>query len=284
MVFATLLAAWSAVLACAEPRVEFYSRASAQGEALLIVVRGLPRAPRGRFLGQPLSFVPGRNGDHLAIAGIDLEAAAGSTHLELDMLDETDTPHLWSSEVRVERKKFPTQKLQVDDRYVQLAPADERRSEQEALRLKRLFAQVSEPLLAKSRFSAPIPGALSGGRFGERRIFNDVPKSPHAGADLSAKAGTPVQAPAAGRVALAEDLFYSGLTVIVDHGLGLYTFYGHLSRIDVRAGQSLAPGETLGLVGATGRTTGPHLHWAARLQGARVDPFSLTALPLNDYL
>ncbi len=123
----------------------------------------------------------------------------------------------------------------------------------------------------------PLAG-VKGRNFGRRRIFNDKPRSPHSGTDLSAPEGTPVEAAAAGRVALAEDLYFSGNLVVLDHGGGVYTLYAHLSRIDVEVGQPVKAGEIVGLVGATGRVTGAHLHWGARIGEARVDPASLLDL------
>jgi murein DD-endopeptidase MepM/ murein hydrolase activator NlpD len=111
--------------------------------------------------------------------------------------------------------------------------------------------------------------------FGQRRILNGQPRSPHAGVDFGARRGAPVVAPARGRVVLAEPLFFSGRTVILDHGLGLFSLYGHLSTLSVKVGQRVETGTPLGAVGATGRATGPHLHWAVRLGGARVDPLAL---------
>lgn len=274
-----LLLLLEAALFAAEPRVEVQSRATAPGEAVLIAVKGGTGTPRGRLAGSDLNFEPGRSGSYFALSAFDLEAATGSVRLELE-IPTADGPHLWSSELSVEAKEFPRQELTVEDKYVALAPADEARADREAARLKAVFAEVSKPLRAR-RFASPIPGAVSG-RFGERRVFNGVPKSPHSGADLKAKAGAPVKAPADGRVALVGALFYSGKTVVLDHGLGLYTVYAHLSRVDVKPGQLVKAGRRLGAVGATGRVTGPHLHWGARLRGARVDPFSLVALPLAD--
>jgi murein DD-endopeptidase MepM/ murein hydrolase activator NlpD len=122
---------------------------------------------------------------------------------------------------------------------------------------------------------APIPGAKDGRNFGHRRVFNGQPRSPHSGADLRAAKGTPVYAANRGRVVLAKNLFYSGNTVFIDHGLGLYTTYLHFSEIKVEPGEIVERGQLIGLAGATGRVTGPHLHWGVRIVDARVDPFSL---------
>jgi murein DD-endopeptidase MepM/ murein hydrolase activator NlpD len=109
-------------------------------------------------------------------------------------------------------------------------------------------------------------------------VFNGQRRSPHNGADFPAGTGTPVKAPNAGRIVAARDLYFSGQTVIIDHGTGLFSTLAHLSRIDVREGDSVEPGDVVGLVGATGRVTGPHLHWALRVSGARVDPMSALAV------
>jgi murein DD-endopeptidase MepM/ murein hydrolase activator NlpD len=127
-------------------------------------------------------------------------------------------------------------------------------------------------------FETPLPGYEASGSFGKRRIFNEKPRSPHSGEDISAPAGTPVRAPARGRVVLAKALFFLGNTVVLDHGFGLFSFYGHLSSIGVEPGTIVEGGEVLGKVGATGRVTGAHLHWGVRLGDARVNPMDLLTL------
>ena len=132
-------------------------------------------------------------------------------------------------------------------------------------------------MLWNEPFKVPIPGE-TGTNFGHRRIFNGQPRAPHAGADLHAATGTPIHATNRGRVVLAKHLFFTGNTVILDHGLGVYSLYAHLSRIEVKRGVMVSSGQLLGLAGATGRVTGPHLHWGMRVQGARVDPFTLVEI------
>jgi hypothetical protein len=266
----------------AAEEVSILGRGAFPGEALLIVVnrRDLASAPSGTLLGKTLDFYPLASGGWATIAGIDLDAPLGAATLSLT-LPEAGGPRALTRPVDVRPKTFPTRRLTVDDRYVRLSPADQARVDGEQARTAAIYAR-SGPARFAGMFSSPIPGAASA-RFGERRVFNGVPKDPHSGADLRAAAGTPVRAPAGGRVVLADDLFYSGDTVILDHGLGLFTVYAHLSRIDVRENQDVAAGHVLGLVGATGRVTGPHLHWGVKLRGARVDPFALTELPLDRY-
>jgi len=127
-------------------------------------------------------------------------------------------------------------------------------------------------------FQVPVEGAKDGRNFGHRRVFNGQPRAPHSGADLRAKSGTPIYAANRGRIVLAKDLFYSGNAVFIDHGMGLYTSYLHLSEIRVAVGDFVERGQLLGLSGATGRVTGPHLHWGVRILDARVDPFSLVRI------
>ena len=128
-------------------------------------------------------------------------------------------------------------------------------------------------------FRLPVDAPVREKSFGSRRVLNGTPRSPHSGVDLAARQGQPVVAPAPGRVALAEDLYFSGGTVILDHGAGVFTSYFHLSKIDARIGELVAEGAGIGAVGATGRATGPHLHWSARVDGARVNPLGLLKLP-----
>lgn len=275
-----MLLALLAALCAAEPAVHVKGRAAAPGEVLLVVVErhAGPRPPEGRFGGEPLRFHKTRRGAWLAFAGIDLDVPPGPRRLQVDLGDR-----VWDNEVLVEEKDFPTQRLRVRQRYVTPPADDASRAEEESKRLRALFdSVVDEPLFGGS-FVSPIEGAASS-RFGERRVFNDQPRAPHSGADLRAPLGAPIHAPAGGRVVLVADLFYQGKTVILDHGYGLQSLYAHLSETLVAEGQRVTQGTVLGKVGATGRVTGPHLHWAVKAGGARVDPFSLTALDLRAWL
>jgi murein DD-endopeptidase MepM/ murein hydrolase activator NlpD len=156
------------------------------------------------------------------------------------------------------------------------AAAELERIRTEAARLETIFDTVTVPDHLET-FVQPIPG-VAGSNFGTRSIFNGEARAPHAGTDFRGATGTPIAAPAGGRVVLAEELFFTGNTVVIDHGLGLYSLLAHLSRIDAHVGDGVVRGTTVGLLGATGRVTGPHLHWTVRLNGARVDPLSLVAL------
>lgn len=174
--------------------------------------------------------------------------------------------------LRVSSYPYEVQRITLqDDSQVNLSAADLERVRKENHRIAGLWS-----LESARRFSLPLAPPLnplpSGGRFGSRRFFNDQPRSPHSGADFVADSGTPVLAAAAGTVALAGDFFFSGKSVFLDHGDGLVSMYFHLSGIAVEQGDSVDRGEILGLVGATGRATGPHLHFGVRWHRARIDP------------
>ena len=126
-------------------------------------------------------------------------------------------------------------------------------------------------------FVRPVPQAANS-RFGTRSIFNGQPRNAHGGADFLSPAGTPIHAPNAGRVVIARDLYFSGGTVIIDHGQGLFSMLAHMSAIDVHEGDRIQAGDVVGKVGATGRVTGAHLHWAVRVDDSRVDPLSVLHL------
>jgi murein DD-endopeptidase MepM/ murein hydrolase activator NlpD len=165
-----------------------------------------------------------------------------------------------------------------DDSKVHLSAADLARNEREQAAVAALWSRRGP-----ARFTLPLAPPLvplpAGGRFGARRIFNGEPRSPHTGIDFPAPAGTPVLAVADGRVVLAANHFFSGNSVFIDHGGGLISMYFHLSAIAVKEGEEVRRGERLGAVGATGRVTGPHLHFGLRWHGARIDPQLLLGPP-----
>jgi murein DD-endopeptidase MepM/ murein hydrolase activator NlpD len=132
--------------------------------------------------------------------------------------------------------------------------------------------------LWQGKFRIPLDGVTTGGNFGKRRVLNGTPSSPHTGVDMPALTGTPVHAAQRGRVVLAEELYFSGNTVLIDHGLGVYTLYGHFSETDAKPGDMVEAGTIIGKVGATGRVTGPHLHWGLTINRARVNALSLTSI------
>jgi murein DD-endopeptidase MepM/ murein hydrolase activator NlpD len=170
--------------------------------------------------------------------------------------------------------QFPTRKLTVDPSFVTPPPDALPRIEREAREIAAIWESSSRVKLWDGPFLPPVPDPANSA-FGTRSVFNGQPRAPHGGADFLSGAGTPVKAPGGGRIVLAGSLYYTGGTVVIDHGLGLFSLMAHLSAIDVQTGDLVKAGDAIGKVGATGRVTGPHLHWSVRANGARVDPLSL---------
>jgi murein DD-endopeptidase MepM/ murein hydrolase activator NlpD len=212
-----------------------------------------------------------------ALVAIDLDTKPGRYGVELFGVDR-DGKHLAGSSVlAVAAKKFPTRRLMVEEKYVS-PPADVlARIEAERERVNGIFAATTPERLWQGPFLLPVPGSVISG-FGKRSVYNGRPRSPHAGVDFRGAAGTPIRAPNAGIVVLAANLYYSGNTVILDHGLGLYSYLGHMSHFSVREGDRVQSGDIVGKIGATGVVTGPHLHWTVRLIASRIDPLSLVYL------
>jgi murein DD-endopeptidase MepM/ murein hydrolase activator NlpD len=205
-----------------------------------------------------------------ALAGVDLETTPGAYQLriERDSVVTTRTLHVIAKTFRVRR-------LRVAEAFVN-PPAHT--LEQIALDQRTVAEAYARdtPQLWSGVFILPVSGTPTS-NFGTRSYYNGQPRAPHAGVDFMSAPGTPVYAPNHGVVALAAPLYFTGNTVIVDHGGRLLSVFAHLSEIDVGPGDLVAPQTVVGLVGATGRVTGPHLHWSVRLNGARVDPMSLIA-------
>jgi murein DD-endopeptidase MepM/ murein hydrolase activator NlpD len=264
---ASLLAlALAAPAPCDPALLRLGASAMAQGSVIEVeAAAGVAAAWDGR----PLRFwQEAPAGPSRALLGVDLERTPGPAHLEV-IRDGVAC----RAAVEVVAGDFPERELRVGQRYVELSARDRARANREAARLRAVYAKVSDRIW-RGPFRLPVAVDPSP-NFGQRRILNGQPRSQHAGVDFGARRGTPVHAPARGKVVLAEPLFFSGRTVVLDHGLGLFSLYGHLHTSAVRVGQVVEPGARLGSVGATGRATGPHLHWAVRLNGARVDPLAL---------
>ena len=206
--------------------------------------------------------------------GIDLDTKPGAHEFSYVMGEDRGTLTF-----NVKERAFETESLTVEKKYTAPSKETQARIEREAKELEEIWQRVTRDRLWGKAFVRPASGPL-GSAFGLRRVFNKKPKSPHAGVDIKAPAGAEVVAANHGKVVLARDLFFTGNTVIIDHGLGLYTVYAHLSRIDVEAGATVERAARIGLVGATGRATGPHLHFGVKLAGARVDPATLPGMLL----
>jgi murein DD-endopeptidase MepM/ murein hydrolase activator NlpD len=213
-----------------------------------------------------------------ALFGVDLTKAAGDFPLKISAQQQDGESTECSTSITVKEGRFPTENLQVNNQFVEPDAAQLKRADEESQRLREIFDRVTPERLWRGRFRIPLDGVTTGGNFGRRRVLNGHPGSPHTGVDFPAPTGTLVHAAQRGRVVLAEPLYFSGNTVIVDHGLGIYTFYGHFSAFSVKAGDIVEAGAVLGKVGATGRVTGPHLHWGLTVNKARVNALQIVTL------
>jgi murein DD-endopeptidase MepM/ murein hydrolase activator NlpD len=263
---------------------------SSQGSLLLLEVRSrmLMSELSGEWNGRAVAFWQATNsqpasktatGDlRRAILGVDLEKAPGTYPVVVHVRTASGKPATCTVQIPILQGKFATESLHVEKEFVEPDPEQIKRANEERDRLRAIFDQVTPQKLWTGDFRVPLDGVTTGGNFGKRRILNGQPGSPHSGVDFPASTGTPVHAAQNGRVVLAQELFFSGNTVVIDHGLGIYTFYGHLSEIGVKLGDDLESGQVLGKVGATGRVTGPHLHWGLTVERARVNPLHLVKL------
>ena len=212
------------------------------------------------------------------LVGVDFAAKTGGERFDVEAQDPCGATHRANLGLRVRDGGFPSQRLTLEPKYVEPPESEKERIASDHEKVERVWASGEAERRWRGAFALPVPGTKPGA-FGARRVLNGQTKSRHGGVDMAAAEGTPVLASAAARVALAEDLYFSGGTVILDHGGGLFTTYFHLSRIDVHAGDVVAAKQAIALVGATGRATGPHLHWGARLHDKRVNPLGLLRLP-----
>lgn len=245
------------------------------GVALLTWRDPSPRQLTVTFNGHSFSLANTTDGTQ-TLLGVPLGTPSGSLPVKVEVQDAAGRSQTYLETVKVVRTPHPVERLSLPPAMV--APQDPKiiaRIQQDQARLKQLFATDTSPCWAT--FSAPVGDAV-GSVFGLRRILNGQPRSPHGGVDFRSPAGRPVQATANGRVALADELYFTGNTVILDHGGQLFSIYAHLQQIDCRPGDEIRAGAILGTVGKTGRASGPHLHWGVRLRGDRIDPQALLKL------
>ncbi len=268
-----------AVPAAAQPldvTVSHRARGLFPGEAVLlrVEVSGPLTEVRAAVFDETIRFYPAPDGAWYGLVGIDLLVEPGDYDVALRIMPETGDGlgHVYT--LKVEHKAYQTRQLTVAPRYVEPPPEVGERIAREAQQQRAIFATATEERLWRGSWRRPVAGPATSA-FGSRSVFNGQPRSPHSGADFRAAEGTPVTAPNVGKVVLTGDTYFSGGSVILDHGWGLYSYFAHLSAILVEEGDLVEPGQVIGHAGATGRVTGPHLHWTLRLNGARVDPLSL---------
>jgi murein DD-endopeptidase MepM/ murein hydrolase activator NlpD len=216
------------------------------------------------------------------LIGVDLEQVPGPMDVRAEATDARGRPLRGKRAIRVLDAHYPVQHLSVPRPFVELDAETLERVTREKAGLDRLWETARPDRLWRRPFRVPLDGAGPGWGFGVRRIINGQPRSPHTGTDFTASPGTPVLAANGGIVVLVADHFFAGTSVVLDHGLGLYTMYFHLQESLVREGQHVDQGEAIARVGSSGRATGPHLHWGARLHGARIDPQDLLQISSLD--
>ena len=225
------------------------------------------QAPQASYQGRPVLVVKEQDARWLAIVGVPLTIKPGSQQITAKTANGTRTLNF-----TVASKQYPEQRITLkNQRQVNPNPAD----------LKRIDGELAEQISAYRSFTPgtpsnllldkPVSGPLSS-KFGVRRFFNGEERNPHAGLDFAVPAGTPIKSPAAGKVILIGNYFFNGNTVFVDHGQGFISMFCHMSKVDVKVGQTVTRGGVVGRVGSTGRATGPHMHWNVSLNDARVDP------------
>ena len=243
----------------------------------------------GEWLGHKITFFKEEDDKTwFALAGVDVEAPAGPSSLKITAYSQ-EKPRDLSIEIPIRPAHYRTTTITVEPKFVEPGPEDQKLIEAASKAKEAAFAAAendgADRPLWSGNFQAPVKAAATDS-FGTRRVFygktgNGKLASIHKGTDFRAPTGTPVLAGNSGTVILAQKLFYEGNCVMVDHGLGLMSISMHLSRIDVKPGQQVTRGQPLGLSGATGRVTGPHLHWAIRWQGVMFDPVKLLHLNLS---
>ncbi len=279
-VAALLLISGSAGASVQGLSIEVRSRSLRQGEAVLVTVSTPADTPSitVKAFGSQWPAFRVTSTSWRALIGIDLDCRPGT----YPVTAESGGDHALRAthDLTVVKRDVRVRVLKVAPDYVNPPPDLLARIRSEAQFMTAVYEHSTPEPDWDNGLRRPVAEAANSS-FGTRSVFNGEPRSPHAGTDFLSPAGTPIAAPAAGRIVGARELFVTGNTVIIDHGLGVFSMLAHLSRIDVHEGDAVQAGDILGLVGATGRVTGPHLHWAMRIGSARVDPLSALALFTN---
>ncbi len=252
------------------------NRPLTQGDLLKISLEA-PSVLRAEahFDGLDLPFVSSRNNMELfALIGAGLETAPGAHDLHVDIFFSRNRHKEFTIKLNVAEGTFPQKKITVAQKYVAPSPEEERRIQEELKIVASAYRNPETKWRGAGAFIYPVKGGISG-TFGDKRLFNDGYVSRHRGIDLRSPRGNEVRASNGGTVVLVHDLYYAGTTVIINHGAGLFSIYCHLSEAHVEKGDVIRKGAVIGRIGATGRVTGPHLHWGMKLQDRFVNPLSL---------
>ncbi len=270
------------------PVIRLAYRSLQPGEPVLVYLEsdGTVRSAMVTFLEQTAELRPTRSsrtapggGSVFAFLGIDVQTKPGAYVLTVKVRKAGGLIETIRKELLVVDRKFPSAKLQLKPEYVTPPASVQERIRREAELVALAMSVVTPAWLGDGSFIAPSEAA-SWSNFGQRRLNNNVLQSLHTGVDLRVPFGGPIHAANAGRVVMASDLYLGGKTVIIDHGLGVFSTYGHMSKLLVKRGEAVTKGQTVGLCGTSGRSTGPHLHWSVKILSARVDPEAMLRLPL----
>lgn len=266
-----MLASLAATLLLAAPAIELAPPAARPGDAVLVRVTGLAEPPRGTVAGHALTFW--REGDEWrALVALPAELSPGTMAVRVE-----GPGAALVADLELVDPGFSVRALTVARRFVEPPAAVRRRIAADRKVFARAFARPFAPPLFQGRFDWPRQARTSG-RYGDQRTFNGKRASVHYGLDVVGPVGAPIAAANDGEVVIVRDAYMSGRTVVLWHGAGVFTTYFHLSRVDVKLGQRLRRGEVLGALGATGRVTGPHLHWGVKVGGLYVDPESILGI------
>ncbi|MFZ5957443.1 peptidoglycan DD-metalloendopeptidase family protein [Pseudomonas knackmussii] len=265
--FCLLVATFLALPAHAEGFISRTLNKPVPGGVAVVQLGSEGPAPTARYQGKPVLVVKEEGRDWIAIVGIPLTTKPGQQQIQVQQAGQARTLPF-----TVGSKHYREQRITLKNtRQVNPLPEDLARINRELTEQTAAYRSFSPGTPSNLVLDKPVNGPLSS-PFGLRRFFNGEERNPHSGLDFAVPAGTPIKTPAAGKVILIGNYFFNGNTVFVDHGQGFISMFCHMSKIDVRLGQPLARGDVVGRVGATGRATGPHMHWNVSLNDARVDP------------
>ena len=265
------------------PVIRLSYRALQPGEPVLVFLEsdGTVRSASVTFLGRTAELRPAPGGGSVfAFLGIDLQTEPGPASMTIKVHKPGGLVENIRKDLVVVERKFPSTKLQFKPEYVTPPASMQERIKREAELVALAMSVVTPEWLGEGPFAAPHDAA-TWENFGQRRLNNSVLQSLHTGLDIRVPFGEPIRASNAGAVVMASSLYFGGKTVIIDHGLGVFSTYGHMSELLVKRGETVKKGQTVGLCGSTGRSTGPHLHWSFKIFDTRVDPEAMLRLPLG---
>ena len=256
-------------------------RELAPGEIIKVAVKNVPdiRSAQIKFLNKKYDTTK-KGDDLLCLIGLDLGIETQDYPLRVYLYKQDGTVEIKEKSISVKDKQFPVKKLWVKEEFVTPPQSVLERIRRESELTRAIYDIYSPEWRVQGKFILPVEGDIFP-NFGERRFFNNRPRSQHSGIDIASPKGTPVKASNSGRVVLATHLYFSGKTVVIDHGLGVFSIYCHFSEINVSSGDDVEKGEVIGKIGSTGRVTGPHLHWSIKIRGSRVDPNALMSLDFD---